>query len=101
VPSDGYRYLADELHGHVRHLRSVCDDLGGVASQDLGAAPNAFGIIGSFIPSMLQPMVDQARSLAAATRDSVDTNAADMRDTVETYETTEHDNAASFRTWEQ
>lgn len=101
MPSDGYGYLADELHGHVRHLRSVSDDLGSVASQDLGAAPNAFGFIGSFIPSMLQPTVDQARSLAAATRESVNINAADMGDTVETYEVIDHDNAAMFRAGER
>ena len=99
MASDGYGYLVDELHGHMRHVRAVSEDLGSTARQDDdGSPPNAFGLIGAFIPNLLQPLVDRANSLKAASHESVDTSAQNLRHTIDNYDDVEQQAASTFRT---
>ncbi len=87
MAGQGYSYLTDELHAHRQHLGGVSSILAeaGGAVRSMGVPPNAFGLIGSFIPALLQPMVDEAALVIDAGAESIDQTANIMGSTLETY----------------
>jgi len=99
----GYDYLRDELQAHVSHLGGVSDKLDTAASRGAGAGapPGAYGLIGSFIPALLQPLVERATRVTSAGRESLVDTGAMMRRTLENYDQVETDNATAFRDQEQ
>lgn len=93
-----FGYLGDELQGHVSHLGAISDRLDSVANQarGAGAPPNAFGLIGSFIPGLLQPLVDQAASIVSAGSDSFGHSGQTMQNAVNGYRDVEDSAAAKL-----
>ncbi|PPK69568.1 hypothetical protein V5P93_006787 [Actinokineospora auranticolor] len=94
----GYKYVTDELAAHREHLNAVADSLNrtSAAAGSGGSVPNAFGIVGAFIPSLLQPMVTEAAELLRAGAESVDHTSAMMGGTVTDYTATESANTGNL-----
>lgn len=63
----------EDLTAHQQHLGGVSDSLSAVSNTagGLGAPPMAFGLIGSFIPALLQPMIMDASEVIKAAAESV------------------------------
>lgn len=89
--SQGYDLSPEDLEAHKQHLGGVSDSLfdASTAAQGMGAPPNAFGIIGSFIPALLQPMITEASQVMQAAADSVDETSRMVGSTNTTYEAVE------------
>lgn len=98
MTSGGFGYLGDELQGHVSHLGAISDRLDTSAGQarGAGAPPNAFGMIGSFIPALLQPMIDQATAVIAAGAASTSDSGRTMQNAVNAYRDTEATSASTL-----
>lgn len=77
---DGYQYVRDELDAHVGHLGGVADQLADAATsaRGLGAPPPTSGVIGSFIPAMLQLMIDKSVDPASTGQRVVEDGAANV-----------------------
>jgi hypothetical protein len=95
----GFGYLGDDLQGHVSHLGAVSDRLDAAANQARGASapPNAFGLVGSFIPALLQPLVDQAASVIDAGRESTSETGRTMQSAVDAYRDVEDSHSGTMR----
>ena len=85
--TQGFGLITTELETHRRNLTDVSETLSstGGGAGGLGAPPSAFGIIGEFIPGMLQPLVDEAGQVINAGAESVRETASMVASTVETY----------------
>lgn len=72
--TQGYGLTPEDLEAHRQHLAGVSDSLlnASTAAQGFGVPPNAFGLIGSFIPALLQPMIAEATTVMRAAAESVD-----------------------------
>lgn len=77
----------EDLTAHRQHLSGVSDALSaaGGAAQGMGAPPMAFGLIGSFIPALLQPMIADAADVLRAAADSVSETSTMVGSASETY----------------
>lgn len=99
MPQPGFSFLVSDLEAHHTHLGSVSETLAraGGAAGGMGAPPNAFGLIGSFIPALLQPMVDEAAQVINAGAESVTQTSSMMRATIDTYAQADNAGDAGFR----
>jgi hypothetical protein len=99
MSSGGFGYLGDELQGHVGHLGAVSDQLDAASQQASsgGAPPNAFGLVGSFIPALLQPLVDQAASVIDAGRESTSETSRTIQNAVNAYRAAEDSGSGVLR----
>lgn len=91
------------MRSHVSHLAGVADQLESAASgaAGAGAPPSAFGLIGGFVPAMLQPLVDQAQRVLAAGRESVSVTGRLMGQAVDAYAHNDSAGAAVLREQER
>jgi hypothetical protein len=86
--TQGYGLSPEDLEAHKQHVAGVSDSLfdASTAAQGFGVPPNAFGLIGSFIPALLQPMITEASQVMQAAADSVDETSRMVGSTKTTYE---------------
>lgn len=77
----------EDLTAHRQHLGGVSDSLAdaGGQAQGMGAPPMAFGLIGSFIPALLQPMIAEAADVMRAAAESVNETSSMINSASTTY----------------
>lgn len=88
----------EDLTAHKQHLSGVSDALADAsqAAQGMGTPPMAFGLIGSFIPALLQPMIMDASDVIAAAADSVRETSSMVGSAAESYADMESAGAEGF-----
>lgn len=87
MTQSGFGLAPEDLTAHQQHLSGVSDTLGSASStaEGMGAPPMAFGLLGGFIPAMLQPMIMEASSVIAAAAESVNETSSMVRSASESY----------------
>jgi hypothetical protein len=98
VTQAGFGLAPEELEAHKQHLSGVSDTLADASTgaAGMGSPPMAFGLIGSFIPAMLQPMIAEAAGVISAAAESVGETSRMVGSAAQTYGEMESSGAEGF-----
>jgi len=95
----GFEVASDELAVHAGHLDALEARLAAVSVEAAAAsmAGNAYGLLCSFLPPCVNPVMDKGKETLAATVAAVRTTAANVRTAAGSYQRREDTSAQPFR----
>lgn len=97
MTGDGFRLHSDDLRSHAKKLGELSGRIGSAGRGAGGAPPDAFGVIGGFLPGLLQPLVDDAGKLINTAEESVSVVGELARGTADHYDQVDDAVAAAFQ----
>jgi hypothetical protein len=93
-----FEVFADDLTAHASHLDGLTDRLETAisAAQTVSMSDEAYGLLCSFLPPIVNPMEEEGMNALKAAREGVDTTADNVRTTAAHYQEADDANAESF-----
>ncbi|MET0132402.1 MAG: type VII secretion target [Kibdelosporangium sp.] len=90
--------VVDDLRGHASHLDGLMDRLGTAisAANTVSMSEDAYGLLCSFLPPIINPMEQEGIDSLQAASDAVGTTAGNVRMAADRYEETDEANSQPF-----
>ncbi|GAB2686444.1 hypothetical protein GCM10027271_56430 [Saccharopolyspora gloriosae] len=97
-----YEVVSEDLRAHASHLDALTDRLGTAlsAAQEVSMSDEAYGLLCSFLPPIVNPTEEEGVNALKAAREGVEVTAENIRTTAKEYDANDDDNAESFRKFE-
>lgn len=97
-----YEVVSEDLRAHASHLDALTDRLDTAlsAAQEVSMSDEAYGLLCSFLPPIVNPMEEEGMDALKAAREGVEVTAENIRTTAKEYDSNDDDNAESFRKFE-
>ncbi|MEU6129463.1 type VII secretion target [Saccharopolyspora sp. NPDC047091] len=94
-----YEVVSEDLTAHAAHLDSLTDrvDTAISAAEQVGMSDEAYGLLCSFLPPIINPTGQEGLAALQAAREGLETTAQNVRTTAEEYDTNDEDNSQSFQ----
>ncbi|SDW33010.1 Excreted virulence factor EspC, type VII ESX diderm, partial [Saccharopolyspora shandongensis] len=98
-----FEVVAEELTAHASHLDGLTDRLDTAisAAETVSMSDEAYGILCSFLPPIVNPMEKEGLDALNAAKEGVSTTADNVRATAKQYEETDQASADSFSPLEE
>ncbi|WP_243789596.1 type VII secretion target [Saccharopolyspora gloriosae] len=98
-----YEVVSEELRAHASHLDALTDrlDTAVSAAKEVSMSDEAYGLLCSFLPPIVNPMEEEGVTALEAAREGVEVTAENIRNTAKEYDSNDEDNAESFRQFER
>lgn len=88
----------DDLVAHASHLDGVVDRLNqAVQAADSALSDDAYGLLCSFLPAIVNPTGEQAKDALTASAEGFTTTAANVRAAADSYRESDDSAAAPFQ----
>jgi uncharacterized protein YukE len=90
--------VVDDLRGHASHLNGLMDRLGTAisAANTASMSDDAYGLLCSFLPPIINPMEQEGLTALQAASDAVGTTAGNVRLAADRYEQVDEANSRPF-----
>lgn len=94
-----FNVVVDELRGHASHLDGLLDRLNtaGSAAVTVSMADDAYGLLCSFLPPIINPMEQAGIDALTAASDAVGATAENIRTTATHYQDTDETNSLQLK----
>lgn len=98
-----YEVVSEELTAHASHLDALTDrlDTAVSAAREVSMSDEAYGLLCSFLPPIVNPMEEEGMNALEAAREGVEVTADNVRTTAKEYDSNDDDNAESFKRFER
>jgi len=94
-----YEVVPDELRSHASHLDGLLDRLSTAvsAANTVSMADDAYGLLCSFLPPIINPMEEKGIEALQAAVEGVGTTAENVRTTATQYQESDETNSQPFQ----
>ena len=94
-----FEVVSEELTAHASHLDGLVDRLDTAisAAQEVSMSDEAYGLLCSFLPPIVNPMEEEGMNALKAASEGVSTTADNVRTTAKNYQETDDGNSESFQ----
>lgn len=98
-----FNVFAEDLTAHASHLDGLTDRLDTAisAAEAVSMSDEAYGILCSFLPPIVNPTEEEGINALKAAREGVSATADNVRDTAKQYQETDDANADSLKPFDE
>jgi hypothetical protein len=98
-----FNVQAEDLTAHASHLEGLTDRLDTAisAAQAVSMSDEAYGLLCSFLPPIVNPMEEEGMNALKAAKEGITVTADNVRSTAKDYLDTDDANADSFKTFDE
>ncbi|GAA2785692.1 type VII secretion target [Saccharopolyspora taberi] len=94
-----FEVVSEELTAHASHLDGLVDRMDSAieAAEQVSMADEAYGLLCSFLPPIVNPMEEEGMNALKAASEGISTTADNVRSTAKNYQETDDANSDSFK----
>lgn len=98
-----FEVVAEELTAHASHLEALTDrvDTAISAAETVSMSDEAYGLLCSFLPPIINPMEQEGINALKATKEGISTTADNVRQTSKAYQETDEAGADNFSQFDE
>lgn len=98
-----FKVQAEDLTAHASHLEGLTDriDTAISAAESVSMSDEAYGLLCSFLPPIVNPMEEEGLNALKAAKEGVTTTAENVRSTAKDYQETDDANADSLKPFDE